>query len=355
MLAALTDCKRNDDQPVAGKLYFPPADGEVWETVTPESLGWDDDELTALKALLSANNTRAFIILKDGKIAIEEYWGNNLLNTAPFTAATAWYWASAGKTITAFLVGLAQQEGLLNINNRTSDYLGTGWTSLPALKENLITVKHQLTMTTGLEYNAVDLDCTAPSCLQYRTDAGSQWYYHNAPYTLLENVVEAASGLSYNSYTSSRLGTKTGMSGTWLRTGDYNNVYYSTPRDAARFGLLILNRGKWDKEPVMTDTVYFHSMVNTSQDINLSYGYLWWLNGKQSIIYPGMTNPFSISMAPAAPADLFAAMGKNGQFIDIVPSLGLVVVRMGEAPGTSLVPVTFHNEMWQKIMEVIGE
>ena len=49
------------------------------------------------------------------------------------------------------------------------------------------------------------------------------------------------------------------------------------------------------------------------------------------------------------------AAGKNGQFIDIIPSKNMVVVRMGEAPDDSLVPAIFHNEMWGKIMMVLNE
>lgn len=353
VLLMAAGCKKKDNPTPEEKLYFPPTDSQEWGAVSPAELGWNQPMLTELYSFLSQNGTRAFIILKDGRIAVEKYWGNNLLNNAPFTASAVWYWASAGKTITAFLAGIAQQERLLSINDKTSDYLGTGWTSLPAAKENLITIRHQLTMTTGLDFNVTDLDCTTPSCLIYRADAGTQWYYHNAPYTLLENVISAAAATTYNSYTDSRLEAKTGMSGTWIRTGDYNNVYYSTARDAARFGLLIMNKGKWDDQEIMTDSDYFDEMVSTSQSLNLSYGYLWWLNGKSSIIYPGLATSIGISMAPAAPSDMFAAMGKNGQFINIIPSLSMVVIRMGEAPGSSLVPVTFHNEMWQKIMAIL--
>ena len=52
--------------------------------------------------------------------------------------------------------------------------------------------------------------------------------------------------------------------------------------------------------------------------------------------------------------DLFAAMGKNGQFIDILPSENLVVIRMGQAPDDSLVPILFHDEMWSMLMEVMN-
>ena len=147
----------------------------------------------------------------------------NLLGNADFTSNTPWYWASAGKTLTAFLTGIAQQEGLLNIGDKTSKYLGEGWTSAPAEKEDLITIRHQLTMTTGLDYEVDDLDCTDPSCLLYKADAGTQWFYRNAAYTLIEQVISNASGESYNNFTNERVEQTTGMSGTWIQTGE-NNV-----------------------------------------------------------------------------------------------------------------------------------
>lgn len=351
-------CDKDDDSitnaPVESTLYFPPLNSDEWENKSPSELDWNISELGGLLTYLENNNTRAFIVLKDGKIVIEEYFGNNILGTSPFDRNTQWYWASAGKTLTAILVGIAQQEGSLNINNTTSTYLGNGWTSLTSDKEDMITVKNQLTMTTGLEYNVSDLDCTLPSCLTYRTDAGQQWFYHNAPYTLLEKVVENATGIDYNDYTNQKLESVIGMNGQWISQG-YNNVFWSTARDMARFGLLILNQGKWNNTEVLSDAEYYEQMVNTSQSLNPSYGYLWWLNGKESIIFPSLPNSFNISMSDNAPIDLFAGMGKNGQFVEVIPSKNLVVIRMGEAPDGSLVPITFHNEMWEKINLVINE
>ncbi|MBI5011070.1 MAG: serine hydrolase [Bacteroidia bacterium] len=350
-LLVVVACKKTPD--ITETLYFPPIGSQTWETVSPASLGWNTSTITDLSTFLSQKNTRAFIILVNGKIAVEQYYGIELTGSRSFGSSSLWYWASAGKSLTSFLTGIAQQEGLINIENKTSDYIGKGWTSMPAAKEDLIKVKHQLTMTTGLDYNVADVDCTDPSCLVYKADAGTQWYYHNAPYTLLESVISSAYAGTYNSYTDTRIESRTGMSGTWIKSG-FNNVYYSTARDAARFGLLILNRGSWDSDKIMTDQTYFNSMVSTSQNLNPSYGYLFWLNGKSSIIYPGLPSSFSIPLSPDAPADMFAAIGKNGQFIDIIPSLNMVVVRMGEAPDASQVPITFHNEMWQKIKLVIN-
>lgn len=351
-------CNKEDDNtitpPEESSLYFPPLNSDEWESTLPNELGWNASEIDELLTYLENNNTRAFILLKDGKVVIEEYFGNNILGTTPFDKNTLWYWASAGKTLTATLVGIAQQEGFLNIDTPTSNYLDDGWTSLMPEKEQLIKVKNQLTMTTGLEYNVSDLDCTLPSCLPYKSDAGQQWFYHNAPYTLLEKVVENATGNDYNEYTDKKVECTTGMNGQWIPQG-YNNVYWSTARDMARFGLLILNKGKWSNTEVLSDIEYYNQMVNTSQNLNPSYGFLWWLNGKESIIFPSLPYSFNTSLSENAPDDLFAGMGKNGQFVEIIPSKNIVVIRMGEEPDGSLVPISFHNEMWGKINFVINE
>lgn len=312
LVLVLFSCDKDDNHimnpPEESSLYFPPLNSDMWESISPNELGWNTSELNGLLTFLENNNTRAFIVLKDGKIVIENYFGNNILGTTPFDKNTNWYWASAGKTLTATLVGVAQQEGLLNINNPTSNYLGNGWTSLTDEKEQLIKVKNQLTMTTGLEYDVSDLNCTLSSCLTYKSDAGQQWFYHNAPYTLLAKVVENATGTDYNEYTNQKIGSVIGMNGQWVSQG-FNNVYWSTARDKARFGLLILNKGKWQNTEILSDNDYYNQMVNSSQNLNHSYGYLWWLNGKESIIFPGFMNPFYTSLSENAPNDLFAGMG----------------------------------------------
>ena len=44
---------------------------------------------------------------------------------------------------------------------------------------------------------------------------------------------------------------------------------------------------------------------------------------------------------------------KNGQFIDVIPSENLVVIRMGETPDGNLVPIQFHDEMWERLIAII--
>jgi CubicO group peptidase (beta-lactamase class C family) len=248
------------------------------------------------------------------------------------------------------LIGIAQAEGKLVIQDKSSKYLGNGWTSLSATQEDKITIRHQLTMTSGLD-DSDDKDCTLPSCLKYKADAGTRWAYHNAPYTILDKVIENATGQTFNQYYNAKLRSKIGMNGLFIKSG-YNNVNYSTARSMARFGLLMLNKGKWNTEQILPLN-YFNEAINTSQNLNLSYGYLWWLNGKSSFMIPTLQTIFNGSLASNAPADMYSALGKNGQIINIVPSQNLVLIRMGNSDG-SPVPVTYDNEIWKRFKEILA-
>ncbi len=349
-------CSKNESnlpEPEQTGTYFPPVKSTEWATTTPESLGWTVAQTQTLYDYLQATNTRAFIVLKDGKIVLEKYFGSTIANTGAFDRNSQWYWASAGKTLTGFMIGKAQEEKFLSIDQKTALYLGTGWTSAPRAKEDLITIKHQLTMTTGLDDGVANNDNTNPSNLVYKADAGTRWAYHNAPYTLLDKVVSKAAGQSFDTYFEAKLKDKIGMDGQWLWLDD-NHVFFSTARSMARFGLLIAQNANWNGQPILTDATFVTASTTTSQALNKSYGYLWWLNGKPSFMVPGFQTVFPASLSPNAPADLIAAMGKNGQLVNIVPSKNLVVIRMGDAPDNALVPFTYQNEIWKRLSQVIN-
>lgn len=325
---------------MAQDLYFPPA-GDTWETQSPQQLGWCQAQIDSLTQFLADNQSKAFILLKDGKIVIEEYFNGHDANTN-------WYWASAGKTLTAFLVGQAQREGLLTLNDTTSQYLGTGWTSCAPQQENAITLWHQLTMTTGLDDAVANDDCTLDSCLIYEAEAGTRWAYHNAPYTLLEEVLQVATGQSYNAYTNSHVLEPTGMQGLWV-TLDYNNVFFSKARSMARYGLLLLANGIWDGNDLLQDSAYFYQMTHASQDINPGYGYLTWLNNTNSFMLPEYQFVYPGNFSPAAPQEMYAAIGSDGQYICVVPSQNLVWIRMGENPDQLNVPILMIDDIWEYI------
>ena len=331
--------------PVANEaMYFPPNDGSTtWDTKSISSLGWNQSAVQPLLDYISLKNSKSFIILVNGRIVIENYFnGHN--STLP------WYWASAGKTLTATVTGIAQQEGLININNKVSDYIGLGWTSIPVSKENLITCKNLLCMNSGL--NDALGDDVSPANLQYVADAGSRWAYHNV-YVKLQDVIAQASGQTWSNYFNTKLRDKLGMTGTWNPNGGLS-VFYSNTRSMARFGLMALNNGNWNGTQIVNQT-YFNQAINSSQAINLSYGYLWWLNGKSSYHMPQSQLQLAGSIIPNGPSDMFMALGKNDQKIYVVPSKKMVVIRMGDAAdNVNLALSDFDNVLWQKINAVIN-
>ncbi len=329
------------------EVYYPALDGSQWETITPQELNWNISKIAELYSFLEANNTKAFLVLKNGKIVLEKYFGE-------FTQDSLWYWASAGKTLTATLVGIAQGEGYLSIYDKTNKFLGKGWTSCPNEKEDLITIRHQLTMTTGLDDRVADSYCTNPECLVYKTDAGTRWAYHNAPYTLLEKVVENATGKNFNIYFHEKIKSRIGMDGLWVKSG-FNNIYISNARSMARFGILLLGKGIWNAQRVIPET-YYYEMINTSQDLNKSYGYLFWLNGKENFMLPQMEFVFPGSLLKDAPSDVYAALGKNGQILNISPSKGIILVRMGAASDQydGEVAGQLNNEIWKFLNQIMS-
>lgn len=337
-----------DDNPVPthqdSSMYFPANSGTEWETTSASELGWNQNAIQPLKDFLVQKNTKSFMILVNGRIVLEEYFNGH-------TANTDWEWNSTGKTLVATTTGIAQQESLLNINNKASDYLGTEWTNMPLEKENRITVRHLLTMTSGINDTK---QYVKKFNLTYVADAGTRWAYGNV-FQKLTAIVAEASNKDFKTYFNEKLKNKIGMNGYW-KFGIIFTIYHSDTRSMARFGLLALNKGKWKNEQLVNEP-FFTESISTSQNINPSYGYLWWLNGKTKFMIPGEQTVYAGFLVPNAPADMYAAMGAKDQRIYVIPSKKMVIVRMGNAsdPNNPNFAVSgFDNELWAKINAVIN-
>lgn len=324
-------------------MYFPSNTDTFWTTASMSSLGWNINAVQSLKDYLVQKHTKSFMILVNGKIVVEEYFNGH-------SRDSSWEWNSAGKTLVSTTTGIAQEEGLLSIADKASRYLGEGWTSEPLNKENLITIRHLLTMTSGLNDSS---DLVIKQNLTFMADAGTRWSYANV-FQKLMDVVADASGQEFETYFNNKLKNKIGMDGQWVN-GIIFKIYHSTTRSMARFGLLALNKGKWKTEQVINEP-YFTESINTSQNLNPSYGYLWWLNGKSSYMIPGGQTMFQGSLVPNAPADMYSAMGARDQRIYVIPSKNMVIVRMGDPsdPAHPTFAVSgFDNDIWAKINAVI--
>ncbi len=346
VLILVSSCTKENTPitPTKDSMYFPSITSNEWETKSISSLSWNNNAVQPLKDFLVQKNTKSFMILVNGRIVMEEYFSGH-------TANSTWEWNSAGKTLVATTTGIAQQEGFLNINNKVSDYLETEWTSMPLIKENLIAVRHLLTMTSGIDDTKQLL---VKSNLTYMADAGTRWAYGNV-FQKLMDVIAQASNQDFETYFNSKLKNKIGMDGFW-NNGLIFKIYHSNTRSMARFGLLALNNGKWNHEQIINES-FFNESINSSQNINASYGYFWWLNGKVSFMIPGEQKVHQGSLVPNAPVDMYAAMGANDQRIYVIPSKKMVVIRMGDASepaNTNFAVSGFDNELWAKINAVVN-
>lgn len=322
------------------ELYFPPVAGDDWQTVTPEEAGWDAARLEEALDFAGGLNSTAVVVLHRGRILAERYWRGWDRHRA---AAIA----SCQKSITAILTGIAQHQGALRITDRVTDHLGRGWTRATPAQEEAITLRHLLTMTSGLDDR-----------LAFEAAPGGRWYYNTPAYYRVKAVIEKATGASLAGYTRRVLWDRIGMQdSSWvgeLLDAPPGQQHRASVRDMARFGLLVLARGRWDGDMIVEDGAYLDDALSTSQDLNPAYGYLWWLNGKASYVLPGRNRRGDGALIDAAPADLVAALGAGDKKIYVVPSLQLVVARHGDAAGETInleaTRSSFDNEWWARLM-----
>jgi CubicO group peptidase (beta-lactamase class C family) len=322
------------DAAAPGGEYWPGASGDAWETVTPEAAGWDRAKLEEAMSYAESRASTALIVLADGRIVAERYWQGWDLHSHQQIF-------SAAKSYTSILVGIAQEKGLLKLDDPVTKHLGTGWSKAPATTEAAITIEHLLTMTSGLDDELVPVG-----------QPGKTWYYSTGAYLELGYVLEKVTG-GRDAFTRDVLFSKIGtQDSAWMAGGaGLGQTISASARDMARFGLMMQRGGRWATGDVIADKAYLGAATSTSQPLNLSYGRLFWLNGKASYVLP-LATPGSGPLFPAAPADCFAALGKGDKKIYVVPSRRWVIVRHGDSAGAraSLASSSFDNELWEKLM-----
>lgn len=319
-------------------MYFPAVNSASWEQIAPTTVGVSEQELAELRTFLASTNTYAFIALVNGRIVVEEYFAGR-------NAQSELAWNSAGKTLSSALVGIAESQGYLQRTDVVSQHLGQGWTNCSLENESLIRLSHLLSMTSGLDDEP---QWVQPANLNCLADAGTRWAYGNV-YKKLQQAVATATSQEFDDYFATQLQSPIGMSGHWNH-GLLFSIYHSNARSMARFGLLALNKGRWQQQQIIP-SAYFQESISSSQSLNPSYGYLWWLNGQSGYRLPNSQQHFAGPLLPHAPQDMYMAMGANEQRIYVVPSKKLVIVRMGTTAFPNDSDALFSNfdaELWQR-------
>lgn len=252
----------------------------------------------------------------------------------PSTRLLSW---SMSKSFTNAMVGLLVKDGKVDINNTLNLKV---WADDD--RKN-ITLNNLLHMNSGLEFNEeyskIKLTDATTMLLKYG-DMGdyaaakkllakpdSIWSYSSGTPNIIQDYLRTLSGndKDYLAYPRKALFSKTGMrsviwepdaSGTFVGS----SYLYATSRDYARFGLLYLHNGNWLGEQLFTDD-WVKYTTTPAKGSDGDYGALLWLNRGGEF--------------PGVPEDLFYCDGYDGQYIFIIPSKQLVVVRNGCSPNDS--------------------
>ena len=328
------------------KLYFPPAKGK-WETVDPAKIGWNAAKLKTVLDYVEKNKSSGMVILYRGKILAEQYWPLDPPERNATGGRNPYFYmrlgvndqgqaiedvASAQKSVTAMLVGIAQHKGLLKLSEPVHKHLGKGWSQAPPDAETKITIRHLISMTSGLTNR-----------LQFQTPAGTHWAYNTTAYSRSLTCVAKASGMEENQFTKAWLTGPLGMKDSRWAIRPWENQtaviknrfgFATTARDLARFGLLMMANGYWGKQNVLEDKKYIKQATSPSQQLNPSYGFLWWLNGGP-FVARGRDGKKTGRLLAAAPKDMYAAQGKLGRRLYLLPSQQLVITRLGDQSGNN--------------------
>ncbi|MEO0469142.1 MAG: serine hydrolase [Bacteroidota bacterium] len=290
----------------------------------------DMSPLQEMEGVLAGENNhgiRSILLWKDDCMAYENYWGK-------YHAHSTHDLRSATKSITSLLVGIAIEQGHLKLDDPVFPILRSQYPEHKhtSPEKDAITVRHLLTMSSGLACN--DRDKKSPGqedrmykkrdWLQHFTDlpmdglAGDSSIYCTGGVVALGRLIEVKSGMKIDAFAEQFLFGPLGITDyTWARfdgkegfdTGGHIDF---RPRDMIKIGRLVLQKGKWEGKQIVSEAWIQESTdLQTRIDGGRPYGYLWWFAGVKSD-----QNTYKM---------VFAS-GNGGQYIFIIPELDCVVV-----------------------------
>lgn len=283
-----------------------------WQTATPESQGLSAAGVEKVGQWLKDAGSKSGLVVRHGRIVGEWYFDGA-------TPASKYIVYSTTKSFASTAAGLAIDEGKLTRDTKVGQLLPE---ASPAGKQS-VTVRQVISMNTGVHNNAQIH--SNPNLFGYvLTEApmdhepGTKWDYNNTGLALLSPMIRKATGRELDQYLNEKVFQPIGIKAddwSWEKRGETPLSYsglHITARGLARYGLLFLNKGKWQEKQVVP-AAWVAEATGPSQELNKSYGYLWWNN--------------TTGKWPGVPADAYASLGKNDNSMVIVPSLDLIVLR----------------------------
>jgi len=278
-------------------------------------------------------DTLSLLVVHDGRIIHERYAEGVDTTTRTRTWSTA-------KSIAVTLIGMLVDQGRLGLDEPLGfDWLPERASSPESDPRDAITLRHVLNMSSGLyPVDSWGMEYATGSGLAYWAGAssvngardrglirepGTYWDYENYDTLLAVYAMKQAIGdpQDYLEFPRKALLDRIGMRNTLLSTdrfGDFilSSQVYTTPRDLARFGLLYEQGGVWNGERLISEEWidFVRTPAPATADRGNFYGGQWWL------VPDDRTD---------VPSDAYSTAGNRGQYVVVVPSHDLVIVRRG--------------------------
>jgi len=316
--------------------------GDGWEIAAPAQEGLDPESICTLGSRLAAlkdADPHGIVVVRHGRLVYEAYFPggdqrwpqqhwNEALVDMPHDVRTKHDLQSITKSVTALLVGIALDRGDLKTLDAPVLLFFPAYDDLRTPEKLRITVRDLLTMSTGLSWRykpylsmARRMDA-APDPFRLVLEQpmvgvpGDDWHYNNGAAELAGAVVQRATGLPLDQFAKSALFDPLAIEDwEWGRmaNGDPGASWglRLRPRDLAKIGQLVLNRGTWHGRRIVSSDWIEQMIAPHVVRPKTRYGYLWWLDRRT---------------VDGRDVDVVSAIGWGGQYLDVVPALDLVVV-----------------------------
>jgi CubicO group peptidase (beta-lactamase class C family) len=323
-----------DASPAAEEEIFWPTTG--WRTSPPEEQGMDAATLARMveEAKAQKLDLDSLLVIRNGYIIHETYFGSQSANQKHVQY-------SVTKSFISTLIGIALERGSIErIEKPVLDFFPGLEIQNPDPRKEKMTLEDLLTMRSGLLWNDSDQDFEnlfrSADWVQYMFDLplmqtpGTVFTYCSGCTNLLSAILQKATGMTALDYARENLFGPLGITDLrWESNPAGTSIggwgLYITPRDMAKLGYLYLHGGMWDGAQVVpAEWVSEATRKHTSTGGNLGYGYQWWT-------YPKW--------------DAYAALGRDGQTIFVIPESDLIVVTT--AGGVS------HDRIFQLIEDFV--
>jgi len=306
----------------------------AWTVRAPERLGLSAPKLQDALDFATEHRSESTVVVRHGCLG-----GTSRLDAV--TGGVQMDGWSMTKVVTALVVGRAVTLGKFDIDKPIGPLYPEADKAHKALTpRELLTMTSGLRLTWARDFNGTELmpDRVRDALsLPFDHKPGTYWAYGQSPCTLLLNSVQRTVHTDIQDWAQRQLFGPIGITRdqwTWDRDRAGNTAGWAhlkmVPSAWARIGYLVLRNGNWNGHRLINRD--YMKQATSSSKANHAYGFFFWLNGKDSFVMPSPAGYDAGTgwLVPKAPADSIIMAGQDEQRIYIVPSLDMVVVRLGQ-------------------------